>query len=211
MQHHATLYISSTLDIALLPEEARTPGNDVLHEVYEDFLTVADARRLQETAARAPIEKPERILVIYAARIGSEAQNALLKLFEDPPERSRFLLLVPTITMLLPTVRSRLQIETPAAVTKALSTTGNDFLQATYKERMDIIERLHKAKDKMSMRTIVTDVGSYVSLHETSYAVTRATVGALEYRDLPGASLKMWLEYLALLLPIVNDSTEVVH
>lgn len=211
MQHHATLYIGSSLAAVDLPEDAVAPGNDVFHEVFADMLTVADARRLQQMATRTPVERPDLVLVIYAARIGTEAQNALLKLFEDPPGRTRFLLVVPTVTMLLPTVRSRLQLESSLVHSTALSAEGSAFLRATYKERFATIEKLHKAKDRDAMRTLITDIGTFATQHTVSPECLQAVTTALEYRDFPGASLKMWLEYLAQTLPIEIDLEEVVH
>lgn len=211
MQHHATLYIGSSLDAAPLPETVRVPGNDVTHEVFEDLLTVADARRLAQSAARTPVAGAERILVIYASRIGVEAQNALLKLLEEPPGRSRLVLVVPRITMLLPTVRSRLQLESPAGGAEAITEAGAAFLHASYKDRLSTVEKLQKAKDRMAMRAIITDIGAYVARCQVTSECVRAATTALEYRDFSGASLKMWLEYLALLVPIVKEGDEVLH
>lgn len=211
MQHHATLYIGSDLHGVPLPKAAQVPGNDVTHEVFTDLLTVADARRLAQSAARTPVERAERTLVIYANRIGVEAQNALLKLLEDPPGRSRFILVIPNITMLLPTVRSRLQLESSTATNQSLTEAGAAFLRASYKDRLSTIEKLQKAKDRTAMRAILTDVGTYVTKHEVTPECLKATTTALEYRDFSGASLKMWLEYLALLLPIVKEGEEVLH
>lgn len=211
MQHHATLYIGTSLEAAPLPSSVQVPSNDVIHEVFPDLLTVADARRLTQSAARMPIENTERVLVIFANRIGNEAQNALLKLLEDPPGHTRFVLVVPTLTMLLPTVRSRLQLESSGNAAGVITESGSAFLQSVYKDRLGTIERLHKAKDRVAMRAILTDIGNYVSRQSVSPECMRAATTALQYRDFSGASLKMWLEYLALLLPIVKDGKEVLH
>lgn len=211
MQHHATLYIGSSLEAAALPASVRVSGNDIIHEVFPDLLTVADARRIAQSAARMPIESAERVLVIFANRIGNEAQNALLKLLEDPPGHTRFVLVVPTVTMLLPTVRSRLQLESTVNDVGVTTESGSAFLQATYKDRLGTIERLHKAKDRVTMRAMLTDIGNYVSQQSVSSECMRAATTALQYRDFSGASMKMWLEYLALLLPIVKDGEEVLH
>lgn len=211
MQHHATLYIGTSLAAIPLPEEARSPGNDVVHEIFPDLMKVEDARRIKESAARTPVEREERIVVIFAARIGTEAQNALLKLLEDPPGHTRFILVVPSVTMLLATVRSRLELQTVPLDRVPLSEEGVGFLVSVPRDRLQSIEQLHKAKDRVTMRAIITDVGHYITQHEVSAECQRVAVTALEYRDFPGASLKMWLEYLALVVPIVKNREEVLH
>ncbi len=50
------------------------------------------------------------IVIVSADRMKSEAANAFLKTLEEPPERTLFLLLVDTLTELLPTIVSRCQV-----------------------------------------------------------------------------------------------------
>lgn len=60
-----------------------------------------------------PNEAPLRVFLLEGAETMSEqAQNALLKVFEEPPDRVLFLLTVTSAVKLLPTVRSRAQLFT---------------------------------------------------------------------------------------------------
>lgn len=56
-------------------------------------------------------ENSEKIIVLMAQSYKSEAQNFLLKLFEEPPKNVRFILVAPSKNLLLATVRSRFIME----------------------------------------------------------------------------------------------------
>ena len=85
-------------------------GNpDVLVRAYPSFL-MDDARSLRERATLRATGEHGRIFVIAAPTIAPDAQNALLKTFEEPPAGARFILVVPAPDMLLPTLRSRMQV-----------------------------------------------------------------------------------------------------
>lgn len=65
-------------------------------------------RRVREEAYFAPIELPRKFYIIPDARsMNIQAQNALLKILEEPPHHVMFLLLCENADYLLPTIRSR--------------------------------------------------------------------------------------------------------
>ena len=53
----------------------------------------------------------EKVVVMAAKHFNVYAQNKLLKILEEPPAKTHFLLLTPSKSGLLPTVRSRLPVE----------------------------------------------------------------------------------------------------
>ena len=74
---------------------------------------VDTVRQIRSDAYIKPNEAPRRVFILEGAEAMSEqAQNALLKVFEEPPERVLFLLTVTSAVKLLPTVRSRAQLFT---------------------------------------------------------------------------------------------------
>ncbi len=86
------------LSIELLPETQETIGIKAIHILRQRL-----SRRLGPTERRSVLIGPD-------AQLTTEAQNALLKLLEEPPERTTFVLVAEVMSSLLPTVRSRLQI-----------------------------------------------------------------------------------------------------
>lgn len=74
-------------------------------------LRVEQAREIIEVAFRSPVETPRKVIVIHEAeRMNEATANRLLKTFEEPPERTIFVLLTSAPDELLPTVRSRCQV-----------------------------------------------------------------------------------------------------
>lgn len=53
----------------------------------------------------------ERRIIIESKRINSISQNALLKVLEEPPKGVNFTIIVPSKSILLPTIRSRLPLK----------------------------------------------------------------------------------------------------
>src|SRR3989344_699017 len=113
MNHHAYLVEGDTRklrEIAL--HAAKTfgvsvAGNPDFHLRSFASLSIDDARALRAFASlRGTGEK--KLFVISAASLTTDAQNALLKLFEEPTADTVFVLLVPHGAV-LPTLRSRLQ------------------------------------------------------------------------------------------------------
>ncbi|ECK7972500.1 DNA polymerase III subunit delta' [Campylobacter jejuni] len=68
-----------------------------------------DARAVEKESYIA--ETSEKIIVLMANSFRIEAQNFLLKLLEEPPKNIKFLIVVPSKNLLLPTIKSRLICE----------------------------------------------------------------------------------------------------
>ena len=82
--------------------------NNLRFYVSDDFLL----ENAKEVIAEAYIaEKDEKILVINANSFRIEAQNALLKIIEEPPRNIKFIIVTQSKNLLLPTIRSRMLIE----------------------------------------------------------------------------------------------------
>ena len=72
-------------------------------EIYVDQI-----RALREDAIIMPNEASKKVYIIYnASSMNKSAQNAILKLLEDPPESAAFILIAGNPAALLPTLRSR--------------------------------------------------------------------------------------------------------
>ncbi|MDD5090772.1 MAG: hypothetical protein PHQ23_07620 [Candidatus Wallbacteria bacterium] len=72
-------------------------------------ISIDDARKIKEFILLKPIDSRGRVVLIDRAdALSLEAQNALLKVLEEPPERTCFLLCCRNPDYLLPTIRSRI-------------------------------------------------------------------------------------------------------
>ncbi len=73
-------------------------------------ITIEQIRAMQQDLALRPLEGRKRIVIIDdAAELSEHAEVALLKTLEEPPSHAVLLLVTPTPSRLLETIRSRIQ------------------------------------------------------------------------------------------------------
>lgn len=148
MAHHAYLYIGaaeSGIEAARAFAQAHLGIEGAAHPdlavfAYPGLFPIEHARRISAFAAQAPVQGDRKLIVIAAGRLFPPAQNALLKLFEEPAEGTTLILAVPAEGMLLPTLRSRL-IELPRAA-GVMDETARLFLDASRAEREKLVTKL---------------------------------------------------------------------
>lgn len=198
--HHAYLIFAPSLAAAELPADAAIPSVDVEHNCLPQF-GIDDARRLAQKAVQKPVASAIRTFVIAAASLTPEAQNALLKLFEDPPLHARFYLIVPHESSLLPTLRSRL-FAAGSAVSEDTGSEVREFLARSVAERLQAIADMQKRKDAEGMQRLASMLIAHVARHAQEYPPRALHAANLCDRHirLKGAAKKMLLEHLALAL-----------
>ncbi|HET7528844.1 MAG TPA: AAA family ATPase [Candidatus Saccharimonadales bacterium] len=107
-----------TLSMALAAEIADVPYRKISsHPSLIEITRPADKTEIPIESIRGLIkalslrttEKTRVVLIKEAASLSEEAQNSLLKLIEEPPARTVFILSVPALSDILPTVASRAQ------------------------------------------------------------------------------------------------------
>lgn len=176
------------------------------------LLSVEEARRVSESVSGAPLVGEYKIVIITAERAYHEAQNALLKLFEEPPLHTFLFLILPSLGGILPTLRSRVQVqrgeggemfsEVPELVT--------DFLRASGEKRSALIKKLTSGKDDEARREnrdhALTLVNGLESILRTrgieKYHATLADIATLRgYLYDRSAPVKLILEHLSLVIP----------
>jgi DNA polymerase-3 subunit delta' len=109
MRLQSQVIITSRFDEVIQQLRALAHNNErFVPIVREGNFVVDDA---QEAIEKAYLASYERTIIILAAEHFSPVvQNKLLKIIEEPPPRTDFILMLPTKTTLLPTIRSRLPI-----------------------------------------------------------------------------------------------------
>ncbi len=129
-------------------------GNPDVIVLSYGLLSVEDARRVAALAAQAPLAGAHKALVVAASRAYHEAQNALLKLFEEPPAGTYLFLVLPTLGGLLPTLRSRIQILPRARqrLARTIPKAAEEFLKAGREKRVSIAKRLASGRDDEERR-----------------------------------------------------------
>ncbi len=92
-----------------------------------------------------------------------EAQNALLKILEEPPSNIVFILVTPSKTALLPTIRSRLPLEELSSVYERVHSGLN--LKKLDLNAIYTFVQTHQSMDKNSLKEMVQAI-VYEAIHE---------------------------------------------
>ncbi len=199
--HHAILYIGNSLESSGLPSVYHTASPSVTH-LMQDSFTIADARALKELIYQRPIEGSTAVFVIKSHTIASEAQQALLKILEEPPVHAQLFIVVPRLDSLLPTVRSRLLYEQVSVVSEEANPVFETFKALSLKERIETIAEKTKAKDLKWIEAILAGAESLVRSDQLRYKeLAHEILLVRSYIASRGASKKMLLESLACSLP----------
>jgi len=201
--HHAYLVQATSLAQADIPERYKTPSVDTLH-ITRELFSIDDARELTVLAQNQPFADDTRVFVIVAHDIAVEAQNALLKLFEEPPTYARFYVVLGSTAFILPTLRSRLaQLEDNGTHAVLENTAFASFKSASYGNRIAEIAEKVKQKDADWIESILQGYEEYASKpRDTNKTMLQNILFVRTYIRSKGASAKMLLEELALSLPI---------
>ncbi|QQR65097.1 hypothetical protein IPH92_00755 [Candidatus Kaiserbacteria bacterium] len=163
-----------------------------------DRMAIADVRSLIHDAMLRPVQDDVRVFVIAADSILGEAQNALLKLFEEPNAHTCFYLIIPREDMLLPTLRSRLSI---MAVEDSVTTHTSfiAFQKLGYSERLLLITKKLNTEDNAFFAEIAAGFAEYAHTRRNA-ALIQDSLMLATYLPMPGSSKKMLFEHIALTL-----------
>lgn len=199
--------------LSLLEKEGiSTIGNpDVYVRTHSSF-GADEARELRDRAGTRAITDTRRVFIIATPTMTSEAQNALLKTFEEPPGDALFFIIVPSPNMLLPTLRSRMQRLEVTDVPGQTVIDVKKFIAANPEKRIDMLKPLLEKGDDDKR-----DIGALISfLSALEWEIgSRSKEGlraawreglesvylARKYIADKGALAKPLLEQVALLLP----------
>lgn len=166
------------------------------------------SRTLITEAYRTEGAGKTRCFAVVTSSLTSEAQNALLKVFEEPPGQSKFVLIIPRGTFLLPTLRSRMQT---AAITSSrtnhdIGTSFELWRALPLSAQIEEIDTRLKKKDALWTQSIVQEATAFLRQSVALFsAIERESLWfALQQVQQRGASNKMLLEHIALLISRVR-------
>lgn len=181
------------------------------------LFSVADARKVTEIASGAAFAGESKAVIISASRAYHEAQNALLKVFEEPPAGTYLFLIMPSLGGLLPTLRSRVQVLDNAVPRQGsgrqeIAEVAEQFLAATKEKRSALIKKLASGKDDEERRMHRDEAIALVNgIEAAAYAAEKRDGAAIALlSDIAtlrthlydrSAPVRMILEHLALVLP----------
>lgn len=223
MAHHA-YYVTGDLEegiqhaLSFVERELKlsTTGNpDVTIFRFPGF-TVTDARRLIAYEMQMPVAGEQKAIIIATSRLFHEAQNAMLKLFEEPREGTTLFLIIPSEGVLLPTLKSRL-IALPKSEEKGTER-AREFLALSTDDRRTCLEKIvtrsksEKAGEKQAARQdalillqeLVQEVYAHNVKKGDENMKTSLLTDLLSFTEVlheRSAPLKLIFEHLLLVLP----------
>jgi DNA polymerase III delta prime subunit len=199
-QEHARVVFTEAPDQFSVDTEDTVEGTIVRSEI----IGIDEIRELSAEAHRRPREGfTEKHIYLIGLKITSEAQQAALKILEEPPVGVTITLVLPSGTPLFDTVLSRVIVSQLDEASKDEVLT--DWLSLSVAERLIEIEQRIKKQDTVWMNSIKSALQKHVSSSTSmSGEILKEVDFALSHLLTRGASNKMLFEHIALALPLTR-------
>lgn len=208
----ARLLISPQLEVRIKKiqeilgqEKLSLPHPDILYFPDDQKLGVAEAKMIRAHLSLKPYSAQGRAVVLESAHnLTQEAQNALLKTLEEPPENTILLLGSSLQHSLLPTILSRCQID---YLNKGVDNHSNllKFFEdigglqaASLEKRFEYIERLGDKEE--FLKVLVTYFRDKLKKESTNLEYIKSLMEAEGWVS-QNVNIRAVLEYLMLKLP----------
>lgn len=210
--HHATLFTQE--DRKLFTEKVweELSLKSIAHTLHDQTVLDIDTARKLITWANTPYEGEKTALVSFHT-ITIPAQNALLKIVEEPRSGVRFIFITTNKDAIIPTLYSRLQEQHLEKTLEKVDTSTALFLTTVHSERMklrqitEILSQVDEEgrKDREVVRTFIMSLIPLLTKNNISPKYITETFEVASYASDPSSSSKALLEYLSLLLPQIKD------
>lgn len=175
-------------------------------------LGVEEAQSLRQDQNELSYDGQDQYFILSAVSVTHEAQQTLLKMFEEPKANTHFFLLMAESTAILPTVRSRAQMVRIESDIIAYTKEAQSFIKSSIVDRIAFVADFIKSHED-------DDSSGELRLHASQFVIAlietlrkdpknliirkdffNDAIRMREYLDTRGASVKMILEHLAITL-----------
>lgn len=183
-------------------------------------IVVEQVRELLKDAAKKPYENSKKVYIIaYGNEMNEQAQNAFLKILEEPPEYAVFVILAENMESLLPTVRSRCEIIKfpPVSRNKIKDILKNnypniknaDFLAHFSGGNIEKAKKLAKDEGFMPLRRGAIDILPKILSGDIAQSYDAAEFAELN-KDDAETILNLWIGFLRDIMLIQNDGEKYI-
>lgn len=188
---------------------------DIFYQKYE-ALTIEDSREIKFWHSQRAMDDSKKFCIIATKFINSEAEQALLKIIEEPKTNTHFFIIIPDINLLKDTIISRVhQIKTEKFIEEDQKEFVNNFISLPIKERLEkILLIIKEHKDQESSAPLRDYIISFINeLEDIFYNKFKNDKKNIKinfileelqkcryYLSKSGSSAKMILEHLALVI-----------
>lgn len=195
--------------------EIESQSPDVLYQVYESF-TMDDSGEIKDWHSRCGISKSKKVCILATKFINREAEQTLLKIIEEPATNTHFFIIIPDASLLADTILSRVHvIKIEQSNNKDIQQEALSFITSSPKDRIDkvtlIIKENKNEENSGQLRYYATSfINELESIIHQKFKKNikdkkinfslEELQKSREYLSTPGASVKMILEHLALVI-----------
>jgi len=180
-----------------------------------ETIGVDDALALAEAESGKAFGGGKKVLILAGSLMTGQAQNKLLKVLEEPTPDTHIFLILPAVGMLLPTLRSRLEVLSFSSDSTGRSV-AREFLKlepaariAFLKKFLDASAEAETQKKEMEDFFRSLEVLLYGEAKKNDFSTLSVGLSeflkAKRYALGPSPSYKILLESLALSLPTVSE------
>ncbi len=195
--------------------EINKQSQDLSFNLYDSF-AIQDIQNIKDWYQNKPTDGKKKICIIGAKFINREVEQTLLKMIEEPTLNSHFFIVVPDASLLLGTILSRVHlIKNLEGVNNEELKRAEDFLNLNLPERLEKVgEILKKFKDnensgglRHSAISLINGIERIIYKkwkkdlnNEDLKFVLEELKNCREFLSIPGASVKMILEHVSLII-----------
>lgn len=214
--HHAYLLEGRREEI--IPALVQFNSGAELIQINLDTFKIEDARNLKSYSSEKGYADQKKIFIISANNFLLEAQNSLLKMFEEPIPATHFFVVVPDTHSLLPTFISRFYLISDAQGGMEQKIEAEKFLHLPLKLRIDFLKDLleePKEEDAEGNEIVILDstrskalkfLNALESILAANLSLNPAVFEHIfkvrKFLRMPGSSTKSLMESVALITPV---------
>jgi DNA polymerase III delta prime subunit len=190
-----------------------TKGNPDFWYGEFDTFGIGDGREIKELQTRKAVSGGMQIFIITAKSFTTEAQNSLLKVFEEPTEGTYFFIITPNAEILLLTLRSRMLVVRRTGLRQNIEDRSfagcinlEEFLKSSKARRLELLKGIIEEKDKGAAisflneleQTLYRKFGSRAS--KSGQNIFKEIIKCKKYLSGRAPSVKMMLEHISLII-----------
>lgn len=192
--------------------EFKVEANPDFLLLENDSFGIDDARNIIRWSLGKPLSGEIKISFIISKTLTREAQNALLKVLEEPPLGTYFFIWLENLGGLLPTFISRTKVldarskegyKDLARKEKPEKKIARDFLNADFQKRISMSRSICKNRDKNEIAEILKELERIAaenlraSSHPAKFKSLKNTLTAKILSSTKGSSPKILLDWLS--------------
>jgi hypothetical protein len=206
----------------------KTSGNPDFYHIAIDNFKIDEALDLRAMSTNKSFSTGKKIFLLCVNTFSLDAENVLLKMFEEPIENTHFFLIVPDVNSLLKTLISRFYLISPIPGIGEEAKEAEKFINMPLKNRIDFIKELlvapeaptperigvptfdesqnigkdgTRAKALKFLNALESVLHKKVSKGTFDTGVFEHIFKVREFLRMPGSSTKTLMESVALVIP----------